>query len=103
MKGVREMPGRGPDMWRRAGCCGGQDAQVRQIEVEGFTVGLLGLDSIFEQLDAMGRRPENSVGDELLAIVQARNYIPRGSEAKYKRALLREYASFCAEKRRMTG
>jgi len=71
---------------------------VRQIEVGGFTAGVLGLDSIFEQLYAMGKREENSVGDELLAMVEARNYIPRGSEAKYKRALLREYASFCAER-----
>jgi hypothetical protein len=72
---------------------------VRQIKVEGLTVGLMGLDSIFEQLYTMGRRAESSVGDELLAMVQAHNYIPRGSEAKYKRPLLREYASFCAERK----
>lgn len=86
-------------MWRRAGCCGGQGARVRQIEVAGFTVGLLGIDSIFEQLYARGRRSENSVGDELLAVVATRNYIPKGVEEKYKRALLREYASFCEEKK----
>lgn len=85
-------------MWRKARCCGGQGARVRQIEVEGFSVGVLGLDSILEQLYAMGRSPEDSIGDELLAMVETRNYVPRGAEEKYKRALLREYASFCAER-----
>ncbi len=92
------MPGRGPDMWRRAGCCGGQGARVREIEVKGFTVGVLGLDSILEQLYLMGRRPEDSVGDELLAMVETRNYVPKGAEEEYKQALLREYASFCTQR-----
>lgn len=92
------MPGPGPDMWRQAGCCGGQDAQVKQINVGGVLVGLAGLDTIFEQLYVLGKRPEGAVGDELLAMVEARNYVPRSAEDKYKEALLREYGSFCAAK-----
>ncbi len=93
------MPGRGPEMWRKAGCCDGQDELVRQIKVEGVTVGLIGLDSVLEQLYLMGKGAEGSVGDELLAMVEARNYVPGGAREKYKQALLREYASFCARRK----
>jgi len=92
------MPGPGPDMWRRAGCCGGQDTQVKQVNIEGVPVGLVGLDTIFEQLYLLGKPPDGAVSEELLAMVEARNYVPRAAEEKYKQALLREYASFCAEK-----
>ena len=92
------MPGPGPDMWRQPGCCGGQDAPVKQIKVGGVPVGLVGLDTIFEQLYVMGRSPDDSLGDELLDMVEARDYVPRSGEEKYKQALLREYASFCAGK-----
>ncbi len=92
------MPGPGSDLWRQAGCCGGQDAQVRRIKVGGVPVGLVGLDSIFDQLHRLGKPPDGAVGDELLAMVETRNYVPRGAEEEYKHALLREYASFCAGK-----
>jgi hypothetical protein len=85
-------------MWRRAGCCGGQDAQVKQIKVDGVPVGLAGLDTIFEQLYVLGKRPEGAVADEPLAMVEARNYVPRSAEEEYKQALLGEFASFCAVK-----
>ena len=83
-------------MWRRAGCCGDQDARVKQVKVDDVPVGLVGLDTIFEQLHRLGKRPEGAVGDELLAMVEAQNYVPRGAAEKYKQALLSEYGSFCA-------
>jgi hypothetical protein len=43
-----------------------------------------------------GCRPEADVCDELLAMVKAHNYIPPLGEERYKSALLREYAAFCA-------
>lgn len=94
------MPGRGPTMWRTAGCCGGRDAEVTQVAVDdrGFTVGIIGLKQVFEQLYAMERKAEDRVRDELLAMVKSRNYVPPSAEERYRTALLREYAAFCASK-----
>ncbi|MDH7486572.1 MAG: hypothetical protein QHJ81_09905 [Anaerolineae bacterium] len=99
------MPGRGPMMWRTAGCCAG-DGQVTQVDIygNGLTVGIVGLKAAFEQLYALGLDPDDSLGDELLAMVkEARNYVPRSAEQAYKAALLREYAAFCARKGRVSG
>jgi hypothetical protein len=87
-------------MWRTAGCCGGRDAAVTQVAIDnrGFTVGIVGLKQVFEQLYAIGRRPEPDVCDELLAMVKTRNYVPPSAEERYKTALLREYTAFCASK-----
>jgi hypothetical protein len=59
-------------MWRTAGCCGGSDAEVTQVAIDdrGFTVGIVGLKQVFEQLDMMGRKPEADICDELLAMVK---------------------------------
>ena len=94
------MPGRGPMMWRTAGCCGGGDAEVTQVAIDdrGFTVGIVGLGQVFQQLYAMGRKPETDVSDELLAMVKTRNYVPPSAEERYKAALLREYTVFCTSK-----
>ena len=87
-------------MWRTAGCCGGRDAEVTQVAMDdrGFTVGIIGLKQIFEQLYTMGRKPKAGVCDELLAMIKTRNYVPPSAEERYKAALLREYAAFCATK-----
>jgi hypothetical protein len=89
---------RGLMMWRTAGCCGGGDVVVAWITIDdkGSIVGVMGLKRIFQQLCAMGCRPEADVCDELLAMVKAHNYIPPLEEERYKSALLREYTAFCA-------
>ncbi|MGQ9584793.1 MAG: hypothetical protein ACUVXG_05280 [Anaerolineae bacterium] len=88
--------------WRMASCCGG-GPDVTQVDIrgDGRTVGLVGLEAAFGQLYAVGLSPDTpAVQDELLAMIRARNYIPRAAEALYKAALLREYAAFCAKKDR---
>ena len=98
------MPGRGPMMWRMASCCSGSD-EVTQVDIrgDGMTVGITGLKAAFEQLHAMGRGPTDSIQDVLLTMVEARNYVPRSAQEAYKAALLREYATFCANKRQENG
>jgi len=93
-------------MWRMASCCGGGSDEVTQVDIygRGLTVGIIGLKAIFEQLYALGLDPDDSIGDELLAMIKdARNYVPRSGEEVYKAALLREYAAFCAEKGQASG
>lgn len=91
-------------MWRMASCCGGSD-EVTQVDIrgDGMTIGITGLKAAFEQLHAMGLGPEDSIQGELLAMIQARNYVPRFAEEVYKAALLREYAAFCAERAQGNG
>ena len=83
-----------------AGCCCGGNAQITRVAIDhsGLAVGIVGLRQVFEQLYVMGRKPDPGVGDELLAMVKTRNYVPSSAEEQYKTALLREYAAFCASK-----
>ena len=74
------------------------------IHGNGSTVGIIGLKAAFEQLYALGLEPDDSIQDELLAIVKkARNYVPRSAEEVYKAALLQEYATFCAKRDQENG
>jgi CDP-4-dehydro-6-deoxyglucose reductase len=59
-----------------------------------------GLDEMFEELYAQGRKPdEPGLGLELVERARAHNYIPKGAVDEFAEALLREYrqyASACA-------
>jgi hypothetical protein len=83
-------------------CCPKSDDSVTQLRLrEGHSVGVMGLTTAFEQLWAMGRKPEEATDAELLGMARAqRNYITPKSdiEALYAAALRREYASFCARR-----
>ena len=83
-------------------CCPKSDNSVTQLRLgEGHSVGLMSLNSVFEQLRAMGRNPEEVTDEELLGMIRAqKNYItPRPAiEATYAAALRREYATFCAQR-----
>ncbi len=83
-------------------CCPKSDGSVTQLFLrEGHSVGIMGLNMVFEQLLAMGCRPEEATDAELLGMARAqRNYITpkRDVEALYAAALRREYASFCARR-----
>ncbi len=86
----------GPEMWKKSGCCGGEQEPIVQIGVGGESIGLVALNQLFQQLHLLGRPPDASVQDELLKMVAAKNYIPKSAEHEYRVALLREYARFCA-------
>lgn len=83
-------------------CCPKSDDSVTQLRLrESHTVGMMGLHTIFEQLWAMSRKPEEATDAELLGMVRAqKNYItPKPDiEALYAAALRREYASFYARR-----
>jgi hypothetical protein len=83
-------------------CCPKGDTRVTQLRLadDGHTVGIVGLDTVFEQLLAMGRTPDEATDAELVGMVRARNYIPSKAnvEAVYAAALRREYAAFYARR-----
>ena len=86
------------EMWRKSQCCGGAGDEIVQLLLGDETIGLVGLNQIFEQLYALGRAPEDSVKDELVKMVAAKNYVPPKAEAEYGTGLLREYKKFCSKK-----
>jgi hypothetical protein len=67
-----------------------------QVGVQGRTVGMRGLDTVFRQLLAMGRIPEEATDAELLGMARQSNYIPRREETEvdYASALRRAYVAF---------
>ncbi len=79
-------------------CCGKSDDSIVQIGIGDDTIGLVGLNQVFEQLNALNRPVDTSVEDELLLMVGAKDYIPAIAEAEYREALLREYARYCNRK-----
>ena len=77
------------------GCsCGGGGLPVTQIEIDGDRVGLVALEALFEQARESGLAAGEATGPELLASVALYNYVPRGSETQYSKALAAEYARF---------
>lgn len=84
-------------------CCPKNVSGVTQLKLgDGDpSVGIVGLEAVFEQLLALGRMPEQATDNELLEMVRAaRNYIPsrREAEAKYAAALQRAYSAFYARR-----
>jgi uncharacterized metal-binding protein len=77
-------------------CSCGSGIPVQTVDVHGQGVTLVGLPLIFQQLYEAGRRPEESLTRDLLETVKIYNPIPSDAQADYARALLREYAAYCA-------
>lgn len=71
-----------------------------QVGPRRVTIGMRGLEQVFEQLFLMGRRPEEASDAELVSMARDFNYIPNrpGAEAEYSEALRRAYTTFCARK-----
>ncbi|HET7091291.1 MAG TPA: hypothetical protein VFL17_21870 [Anaerolineae bacterium] len=81
-------------------CCLPQADGLTYIKVgaRGAVVGMMNLDTIFQQLHALGRRPDEATDAELVGMARRFNYIPDrlSVEADYAVALRRAYAAFCA-------
>jgi len=71
-----------------------------KIGPQGHTVGMRGLDTIFQQLFAMGRRPEDATDAELVGMARKFNWIADKAsiEAGYAVALRQAYAAFFARR-----
>ena len=71
-----------------------------QIGPQGHTVGMRGLDTVFQQLFLMGRSPEDATDAELVGMARKFNWIPDKAsiEADYAVALRRAYAVYHASR-----
>jgi small redox-active disulfide protein 2 len=71
------------------------DQDVSQIRVEGYTVGIMGLQSALEELAAAyGQKPDQEVTDALLNRLSKKNYIPGKARTSYGKAFLREFKKY---------
>jgi hypothetical protein len=81
-------------------CCPPRAEGITYIKVgaRGVVVGMMGLETVFRQLYALGRRPDEATDAELVGMARKFNYIPDRAavEADYAIALREAYARFYA-------
>jgi hypothetical protein len=79
-------------------CCPQRADGITHVKVgpHGHIVGMMGLDTVFQQLYALDRRPEEATDAELVGMARKFNYIPNRAsvEAKYAAALREAYRGF---------
>lgn len=83
----------------KGACCPPSVEGVTYLKIgsQQRTVGMMGLETVFQQLYALGRRPDTMTEAELIGMARKSNYIPHGAttEAEYAVALREAYARFC--------
>lgn len=77
--------------------CNAKGAKPTRLAFEdGTAAGVVGMREVFERFYQEGRKPSPEVAAELLKSIKIYNYVPSSAEKKYRTALLREYAAYCA-------
>lgn len=83
----------------KGACCPPSVEGVTYLKVgpQERMVGMMGLETVFQQLDVLGREPGTVTDSELVDMARKSNYIPAGAaiEAEYAVALREAYARFC--------
>lgn len=79
-----------------ATCSCGSGIPVQKVNVDGQSVTLIALPTIFQQFREAGKLPGGSVTRELLETVKVYNLVPLEQEASYLAMLEQEYMVFCA-------
>ena len=80
-----------------ATCSCGSGIPIQKVQVDGQEVTLIALPLIFAQFRDASKQPGDDTIAELMEAVKVYNSIPDGQEAAYTQAVMREYATFCAE------
>ncbi len=75
-------------------CCGTRIVGLRQINVGGRIVGIMGLDETLQDFFKKGKKPEDTTGSELVEELKKFNFIAEGAEELYKIAFLAEYQRY---------
>lgn len=79
------------------GCSCNPESGLTRLTVAGARVGLNGIEELFAQWRASGRRAEELSDGEALAGLRRRNYVSRPVEAEYAKAVLALYARRCSK------
>ncbi len=76
--------------------------QSRQVSIGGNTIGIMGLDGIFEEVGAANLKNDTAVKQLILDKVKARNYVPPQLEDLYREDLFEEYQVFTGKQKSRT-
>lgn len=74
------------------------DEDVTQISLGLLKVGLSGLKSAIQEVQALGDLSDEEIAQALLVRLKPKNYIPAAAEDNYRQALLREFKKALGEK-----
>jgi len=75
---------------------------VRQIGIDGFTVGIIGLDEVFDEVRLMKIADEAELKKIIFEKIQSRNYVAPGQEDAYREDLFDEYLVFTGRQKSRT-
>lgn len=79
-------------------CClpGAEGLTYVRVGPQQHIVGMMNLESVFNQLIALGRQPNEVSNEEILGMARQSNYIAHNpeAEANYAEALRRAYGTF---------
>ncbi len=71
---------------------------VTQIRIGGNLIGITGLKQVMEAMASeYAGQSDEAIGSEMIRLLAAKNYIPRGAEDRYAVALVREFRRFLGE------
>jgi len=71
------------------------DVDVSQVRVGEFTAGIIGLNSVLQDMAGeWAEKPDAQVAAELVTRLSVKNYIPESAKVSYGMAFLREFKKF---------
>ena len=81
-------------------CCLPNADGITYLQVGGDPIGMRGLVTVFQQLLALERRPDEASDEELVGMARKFNWITYKAaiEAQYAEALRKAYAAFYAQR-----
>jgi len=73
-------------------CCAAEALRrIRQVEINGIKTGIVMLDESIAEVRAQNLVNEQEIRGALLKKIRIYNYVPRGAEDAYAKALVEEY------------
>lgn len=76
-------------------CSCGSGIPVRRVVIDGQTVEFVALEPIFQKFLTAGRGCDETTLNEVFELVKVYNDVPPASEASYRQAIQREFATAC--------
>jgi hypothetical protein len=81
------------------GCQCKKDSNVTMISMGNQKVGLIGLNSLFEEWFSSEKTSESLEGKEILTSIRKKNYVSKNSENDYIEAVKSAYSNYCNMKK----
>ncbi|MBU7030187.1 MAG: hypothetical protein HXS48_24855 [Theionarchaea archaeon] len=76
-------------------CSCKKDSSVTMILMGTQKIGLIGLNSLFEEWGSAGKAPDTLRGEEILTSIKKKNYVSTTSEQEYIKAVRSAYVAYC--------